>query len=98
MTQGDSANQQPVHLRELVKGDWFGERALQGYDHFTQTFNFKLVHVYTLFFAAYSSGWLQFHRSVHSDSCIITHKSFSRFDFTFEKFCEHLNISGYTVA
>ncbi|XP_026033548.1 cGMP-dependent protein kinase 1-like isoform X3 [Astatotilapia calliptera] len=32
VTQGDSATQQPVHLRELVKGDWFGERALQGED------------------------------------------------------------------
>uniref|UniRef100_A0A3Q4G732 cGMP-dependent protein kinase n=1 Tax=Neolamprologus brichardi TaxID=32507 RepID=A0A3Q4G732_NEOBR len=30
VTQGDSATQQPIHLRELVKGDWFGERALQG--------------------------------------------------------------------
>uniref|UniRef100_A0A669CM54 cGMP-dependent protein kinase n=1 Tax=Oreochromis niloticus TaxID=8128 RepID=A0A669CM54_ORENI len=32
VTQGDSATQQPKHLRELVKGDWFGERALQGED------------------------------------------------------------------
>ncbi|XP_054860556.1 cGMP-dependent protein kinase 1-like isoform X2 [Amphiprion ocellaris] len=30
VTQGDSANQEPIHLRELSKGDWFGERALQG--------------------------------------------------------------------
>ncbi|XP_061563683.1 cGMP-dependent protein kinase 1 [Cololabis saira] len=32
VTQGDSANQEPVHLRELSRGDWFGERALQGED------------------------------------------------------------------
>ncbi|CAK6980902.1 cGMP-dependent protein kinase 1-like isoform X1 [Scomber scombrus] len=32
VTQGDSANQEPVHLRELTRGDWFGERALQGED------------------------------------------------------------------
>uniref|UniRef100_A0A3B5ANU6 cGMP-dependent protein kinase n=1 Tax=Stegastes partitus TaxID=144197 RepID=A0A3B5ANU6_9TELE len=32
VTQGDSANQEPIHLRELSKGDWFGERALQGED------------------------------------------------------------------
>ncbi|KAM7370303.1 hypothetical protein PAMP_009863 [Pampus punctatissimus] len=30
VTQVDSANQEPVHLRELNRGDWFGERALQG--------------------------------------------------------------------
>ncbi|XP_037547226.1 cGMP-dependent protein kinase 1 isoform X1 [Nematolebias whitei] len=32
VTQGDSANQETVHLRELGRGDWFGERALQGED------------------------------------------------------------------
>ncbi|GLD70938.1 cGMP-dependent protein kinase 1-like isoform X1 [Lates japonicus] len=32
VTQEDSANQEPVHLRELARGDWFGERALQGED------------------------------------------------------------------
>ncbi|XP_070846007.1 cGMP-dependent protein kinase 1-like isoform X3 [Chaetodon trifascialis] len=32
VTQEDSANQEPVHLRELTRGDWFGERALQGED------------------------------------------------------------------
>ncbi|KAG7217999.1 hypothetical protein INR49_020713 [Caranx melampygus] len=32
VTQEDSANQEPVHLRELGRGDWFGERALQGED------------------------------------------------------------------
>ncbi|XP_028990296.1 cGMP-dependent protein kinase 1 isoform X2 [Betta splendens] len=32
VTQEDSANQQSVHLRELARGDWFGERALQGED------------------------------------------------------------------
>uniref|UniRef100_A0A3Q3GCI7 cGMP-dependent protein kinase n=1 Tax=Kryptolebias marmoratus TaxID=37003 RepID=A0A3Q3GCI7_KRYMA len=32
VTQGDSANQEMVHLRELGRGDWFGERALQGED------------------------------------------------------------------
>ncbi|XP_076615451.1 cGMP-dependent protein kinase 1-like isoform X2 [Chaetodon auriga] len=32
VTQEDSANQEPVHLRELSRGDWFGERALQGED------------------------------------------------------------------
>ncbi|XP_069373809.1 cGMP-dependent protein kinase 1 isoform X1 [Paralichthys olivaceus] len=32
VTQEDSANQEPAHLRELVRGDWFGERALQGED------------------------------------------------------------------
>ncbi|XP_034049395.1 cGMP-dependent protein kinase 1-like [Thalassophryne amazonica] len=32
VTKQDSANEEPVHLRELVKGDWFGERALQGED------------------------------------------------------------------
>ncbi|XP_035002296.1 cGMP-dependent protein kinase 1 [Hippoglossus stenolepis] len=30
VTEENSANQEPVHLRELVRGDWFGERALQG--------------------------------------------------------------------
>ncbi|XP_034425716.1 cGMP-dependent protein kinase 1-like isoform X1 [Hippoglossus hippoglossus] len=32
VTEENSANQEPVHLRELVRGDWFGERALQGED------------------------------------------------------------------
>ncbi|KAM9336453.1 cGMP-dependent protein kinase 1-like isoform 1-T1 [Symphorus nematophorus] len=32
VTQEDSANQEPIHLRELTRGDWFGERALQGED------------------------------------------------------------------
>uniref|UniRef100_A0A7N6AL83 cGMP-dependent protein kinase n=1 Tax=Anabas testudineus TaxID=64144 RepID=A0A7N6AL83_ANATE len=32
VTQEDAANQQTVHLRELARGDWFGERALQGED------------------------------------------------------------------
>ncbi|XP_012734552.1 cGMP-dependent protein kinase 1 isoform X2 [Fundulus heteroclitus] len=32
VTKGDLANQEPVHLRELGRGDWFGERALQGED------------------------------------------------------------------
>ncbi|XP_024913314.1 cGMP-dependent protein kinase 1 isoform X2 [Cynoglossus semilaevis] len=32
VTQESSANQEPVHLRELARGDWFGERALQGED------------------------------------------------------------------
>ncbi|XP_035468623.1 cGMP-dependent protein kinase 1 isoform X1 [Scophthalmus maximus] len=32
VTQETSANQEPVHLRELVSGNWFGERALQGED------------------------------------------------------------------
>uniref|UniRef100_A0A8D3C8W5 cGMP-dependent protein kinase n=1 Tax=Scophthalmus maximus TaxID=52904 RepID=A0A8D3C8W5_SCOMX len=32
VTQETSANQEPVHLRELVSGNWFGERALQGYE------------------------------------------------------------------
>uniref|UniRef100_A0A673A0S1 cGMP-dependent protein kinase n=1 Tax=Sphaeramia orbicularis TaxID=375764 RepID=A0A673A0S1_9TELE len=32
VTQEDSANQEPVYLRELGRGDWFGERALQGED------------------------------------------------------------------
>lgn len=30
VTQEEPANQEPVHLRELTRGDWFGERALQG--------------------------------------------------------------------
>uniref|UniRef100_A0A3B3WBW1 cGMP-dependent protein kinase n=1 Tax=Poecilia mexicana TaxID=48701 RepID=A0A3B3WBW1_9TELE len=30
VTKGDSANQEAIHLRELGRGDWFGERALQG--------------------------------------------------------------------
>ncbi|XP_003961186.1 cGMP-dependent protein kinase 1-like isoform X1 [Takifugu rubripes] len=32
VTQEDPDNQGPVHLRELTRGDWFGERALQGED------------------------------------------------------------------
>nr|XP_046233634.1 cGMP-dependent protein kinase 1 isoform X1 [Scatophagus argus]XP_046233635.1 cGMP-dependent protein kinase 1 isoform X1 [Scatophagus argus] len=32
VTQQDPANQEPTHLRELNRGDWFGERALQGED------------------------------------------------------------------
>ncbi|XP_053269669.1 cGMP-dependent protein kinase 1 [Pleuronectes platessa] len=32
VSEENSANQEPVHLRELVRGDWFGERALQGED------------------------------------------------------------------
>ncbi|KAF7649027.1 hypothetical protein LDENG_00148400 [Lucifuga dentata] len=32
VTKQDSANEEPVFLRELTKGDWFGERALQGED------------------------------------------------------------------
>uniref|UniRef100_A0A7N8YMV2 cGMP-dependent protein kinase n=1 Tax=Mastacembelus armatus TaxID=205130 RepID=A0A7N8YMV2_9TELE len=32
VTQEDSANQEPIFLRELGRGDWFGERALQGED------------------------------------------------------------------
>ncbi|XP_047464976.1 cGMP-dependent protein kinase 1 [Mugil cephalus] len=32
VTQGDAVHQDPVPLRELVRGDWFGERALQGED------------------------------------------------------------------
>ncbi|XP_069015963.1 cGMP-dependent protein kinase 1-like isoform X3 [Embiotoca jacksoni] len=32
VTQRDSANQEPVHLRELTRGNWFGEKALQGED------------------------------------------------------------------
>uniref|UniRef100_A0A3Q2CSE8 cGMP-dependent protein kinase n=1 Tax=Cyprinodon variegatus TaxID=28743 RepID=A0A3Q2CSE8_CYPVA len=32
VTQGDLVNQEPIHLRELGRGDWFGERALQGED------------------------------------------------------------------
>ncbi|KAI3364785.1 hypothetical protein L3Q82_000913 [Scortum barcoo] len=31
VTQEDSANHEPTHLRELSRGDWFGERALQGF-------------------------------------------------------------------
>ncbi|TNN25030.1 cGMP-dependent protein kinase 1 [Liparis tanakae] len=30
VTQEDSANQEPTHIRELTRGDWFGEKALQG--------------------------------------------------------------------
>ncbi|XP_035524477.1 cGMP-dependent protein kinase 1-like [Morone saxatilis] len=30
VTQEDPANQETTHLRELSRGDWFGERALQG--------------------------------------------------------------------
>uniref|UniRef100_A0A8C4DQL7 cGMP-dependent protein kinase n=1 Tax=Dicentrarchus labrax TaxID=13489 RepID=A0A8C4DQL7_DICLA len=32
VTQEDPANQETTHLRELSRGDWFGERALQGED------------------------------------------------------------------
>ncbi|XP_029311447.1 cGMP-dependent protein kinase 1-like isoform X2 [Cottoperca gobio] len=32
VTQEDPANQEPAHLRELARGDWFGEKALQGED------------------------------------------------------------------
>uniref|UniRef100_A0A087XNI1 cGMP-dependent protein kinase n=2 Tax=Poecilia TaxID=8080 RepID=A0A087XNI1_POEFO len=32
VTKGDSANQEAIHLRELGRGDWFGERALQGFE------------------------------------------------------------------
>ncbi|KAK1881879.1 cGMP-dependent protein kinase 1 [Dissostichus eleginoides] len=32
VTQEDPANQETAHLRELGRGDWFGERALQGED------------------------------------------------------------------
>ncbi|XP_068585422.1 cGMP-dependent protein kinase 1-like isoform X2 [Cebidichthys violaceus] len=32
VTQEDSANQEPTHLRELTRGNWFGEKALQGED------------------------------------------------------------------
>uniref|UniRef100_A0A1A7W7V9 cGMP-dependent protein kinase n=1 Tax=Iconisemion striatum TaxID=60296 RepID=A0A1A7W7V9_9TELE len=32
VTQGDLASQELKHLRELGRGDWFGERALQGED------------------------------------------------------------------
>ncbi|MED6248138.1 cGMP-dependent protein kinase 1 [Ataeniobius toweri] len=32
VTQGDSVNQDNIHLRELGRGDWFGEQALQGED------------------------------------------------------------------
>uniref|UniRef100_A0AAV2LCC0 Cyclic nucleotide-binding domain-containing protein n=1 Tax=Knipowitschia caucasica TaxID=637954 RepID=A0AAV2LCC0_KNICA len=32
VTQADPSNQEPVLLRELSRGDWFGERALQGED------------------------------------------------------------------
>ncbi|KAM8837110.1 cGMP-dependent protein kinase 1-like isoform 2-T2 [Spinachia spinachia] len=32
VTQEDSANQEPAHLRVLSRGDWFGEKALQGED------------------------------------------------------------------
>ncbi|XP_054454621.1 cGMP-dependent protein kinase 1-like isoform X4 [Anoplopoma fimbria] len=32
VTQEESANQEPTHLRELTRGDWFGEKALQGED------------------------------------------------------------------
>ena len=35
VTEENSANQEPVHLRELVRGDWFGERALQGWESVT---------------------------------------------------------------
>uniref|UniRef100_A0A8C6L8K5 cGMP-dependent protein kinase n=1 Tax=Nothobranchius furzeri TaxID=105023 RepID=A0A8C6L8K5_NOTFU len=30
VTKGDLASQELIHLRELGRGDWFGERALQG--------------------------------------------------------------------
>ncbi|XP_074476034.1 protein kinase cGMP-dependent 1b isoform X1 [Sebastes fasciatus] len=32
VTQEDPANEEPTHLRELTRGAWFGERALQGED------------------------------------------------------------------
>ncbi|XP_059180182.1 cGMP-dependent protein kinase 1-like isoform X2 [Centropristis striata] len=32
VTQEDAANQEQIHLRELNRGDWFGEKALQGED------------------------------------------------------------------
>ncbi|TKS89296.1 Protein FAM13C [Collichthys lucidus] len=32
VTQQDPANEETTHLRELSRGDWFGERALQGED------------------------------------------------------------------
>ncbi|XP_006630438.3 cGMP-dependent protein kinase 1 isoform X1 [Lepisosteus oculatus] len=32
VTRDDSPNEQPVYLRTLGKGDWFGEKALQGED------------------------------------------------------------------
>ncbi|XP_040032628.2 protein kinase cGMP-dependent 1b isoform X2 [Gasterosteus aculeatus] len=32
VTQEDSANQEPAHLRVLSRGSWFGEKALQGED------------------------------------------------------------------
>uniref|UniRef100_A0A1A8BBP1 cGMP-dependent protein kinase n=2 Tax=Nothobranchius TaxID=28779 RepID=A0A1A8BBP1_NOTKA len=32
VTKGDLASQELIHLRELGRGDWFGERALQGED------------------------------------------------------------------
>ncbi|XP_075996929.1 cGMP-dependent protein kinase 1-like isoform X2 [Genypterus blacodes] len=32
VTQEDPVNQEPVFLRQLSRGDWFGERALQGED------------------------------------------------------------------
>ncbi|MEQ2247911.1 cGMP-dependent protein kinase 1 [Ilyodon furcidens] len=32
VTQEDSVNQDNIHLRELGRGDWFGEQALQGED------------------------------------------------------------------
>ncbi|XP_069581238.1 cGMP-dependent protein kinase 1-like isoform X1 [Brachyistius frenatus] len=32
VTQRDSTNQELVHLRELTRGNWFGEKALQGED------------------------------------------------------------------
>uniref|UniRef100_A0A3B5L062 cGMP-dependent protein kinase n=1 Tax=Xiphophorus couchianus TaxID=32473 RepID=A0A3B5L062_9TELE len=32
VTKGDTVNQEAIHLRELGRGDWFGERALQGED------------------------------------------------------------------
>ncbi|XP_042337356.1 cGMP-dependent protein kinase 1-like, partial [Plectropomus leopardus] len=31
VTQEDPTNQETTHLRELARGDWFGERALQGW-------------------------------------------------------------------
>lgn len=30
VTQEDPVSQETAHLRELTRGDWFGERALQG--------------------------------------------------------------------
>ncbi|GAA6094930.1 cGMP-dependent protein kinase 1a isoform X1 [Tachysurus ichikawai] len=30
VTREDSASQDTMYLRSLVKGDWFGEKALQG--------------------------------------------------------------------